>query len=276
MWQTLPMNLSPYIFDVGFFRLHWYGLMYIVAFVVTLLLVLYRIKHEDFPFSKEVVLDYLIWAILGLLIGARLGYVLFYNPAYYLAHPLQIFLPFDFQNGLQLVGISGMSYHGGLIGIVTATIWFVKKKKLHLGKLIDLFVPAIPLGYLFGRIGNFINGELYGRITDMPWGMIFPGAPYGKLRHPSQLYEAFFEGLILFLVLWFLRKKKALHGHLLSLYLIGYGIARFAIEFVREPDAQLGFVIGTLTMGQLLTSIMIIVGIVLLATHKRIGYAKKN
>lgn len=275
MWQDLPTYITPYILDVGFFRLHWYGLMYIVAFVIVIVLVLYRIRTEDIPISKERALDYLVWAIIGVLVGGRLGYVLFYDPLHFLFHPLEIFLPFRFSNGFQLTGISGMSYHGGLIGVILVTWWFAKKYQVHLGRLIDLFLPAVPLGYLFGRLGNFINGELYGRATESFLGMRFASDP-AILRHPSQLYEAFFEGLVLFVLLWLLRKKKALRGHLLSIYILGYGLVRFCIEFVREPDSQLGFVLGPFTMGQVLSLIMVFAATFLLAKNIRIGYVKKH
>ncbi len=255
-YQELPLHISPYIFDAGFFRLHWYGAMYILAFATTILLVLYRLKKESWEFSKETVYDATIWAITGLLVGGRLGYVLFYNFSYYISHPLQILWPFA--DG-KLVGIAGMSYHGGLIGAIVAGLWFAKKRKLSIKKLIDLFIPAIPLGYFFGRIGNFINGELYGRVTTHPLAMNFGD---GLLRHPSQLYEACFEGLILFALLWTIKSKTWAKGRLLGIYMLGYATARFLLEYTREPDAHLGFILGPLTMGQLLSIGMFLIGIV--------------
>ncbi len=195
------------------------------------------------------------------MIGGRLGYVIFYNLKYYIAHPIEIILPFSLTNGFHFTGIAGMSYHGGLIGVLLATIIFCYRNKINLWRFADLLVPAVPLGYTFGRLGNFINGELYGRVTTMPWGMYFPLDSTRQLRHPSQLYEAFFEGLFLFFVLWSMRKKKLFEGFLLSLYLIGYGLVRFLIEFVREPDPQLGVIVGSLTMGQILCLSMILGGI---------------
>ena len=242
--------------------------MYLVAFFLTYILVLYRIKNENYDYSKETIQNCFVWVIAGLIIGARLGYVLFYNFEYYLHHPLQIILPFDFAGGFRYVGISGMSYHGGAIGVLLASIIFCRKHRINFWRFADLFCPAIPLGYTFGRIGNFINGELYGRVTTVPWGMYFPLDPYHRLRHPSQLYEAFFEGIFLFTILWIMKKKKCFDGFLFSLYLIGYGTVRFFIEFFRAADPQLGFVFGMFTMGQVLCLIMVFLGIAVMIIKK--------
>jgi phosphatidylglycerol:prolipoprotein diacylglycerol transferase len=154
-----------------------------------------------------------------------------------------------------------MSYHGGAIGVLVVSLIFCRRYSIDFWNLADLFCPAVPLGYTFGRIGNFINGELFGRATDVPWGMFFPLDSSLQLRHPSQLYEAFFEGIVLFVLLWSIRKKSPFDGFLFSLYIIGYGVVRFFIEFFREPDGQLGFVLGGLTMGQLLCVLMILAGL---------------
>ena len=260
-WQHLPQNISPVIFEIGSFKLQYYGLMYIVAFAVTFLLVLYRVKHEDrFDMTTNQVKDAITYLILGLIIGARLGYVLFYNLSYYFKHPFEIILPFSFTNGITFTGISGMSYHGGLIGAILAGWLFVRKAKLDWWSGVDLFVPVIPLGYTFGRLGNFINGELYGRMTTSSIGMYFPLAPTKELRHPSQLYEAFFEGIFLFAVLWSIRKIKTPKGAMLAVYLIGYGLVRFCIEYFRQPDEHLGFVFLSFSMGQILCALMIAAG----------------
>ena len=257
-WQHLPQHISPVIVEIGWFRLQYYGLMYIVAFAFTYFLVLYRINHEErFEFSKNQVNDLTTYAILGLIVGARLGYVLFYNLSYYLRHPLEIFLPFSFSNGFTFTGISGMSYHGGLIGILLAVFWYIRKARLNYWDVMDLYVPVVPLGYTFGRLGNFINGELFGRVTTSPIGMYFPQAPEKVLRHPSQLYEACFEGIVLFIILWRFRQLKVPKGAMLALYVIGYGTVRFFIEYFREPDAHLGFIFLSFTMGQLLCAAMI-------------------
>lgn len=271
-WQHLPQHLSPVIFQIGSFKLQYYGLMYLVAFGITYGLVLYRLKREErFKITRPQVNDLTTVIILGLMVGARLGYVVFYNLPYFLRHPLEIFLPFEFSNGVTFTGISGMSYHGGLIGILVAAWIYARRNGLDLRDLADLYIPGIPLGYTFGRLGNFINGELYGRITAAPIGMYFPLAPEKALRHPSQLYEAFFEGVFLFAALWSVRKARAPKGAMLAFYLAGYGVVRFFIEFFREPDAHLGFVVGFFSMGQVLCAAMIAAGAVLLGFLRRIG-----
>jgi phosphatidylglycerol:prolipoprotein diacylglycerol transferase len=264
-WQYLPYRISPNLIEIGSFQLRYYSLMYLVAFGVTYALVNYRIKTEGFDYKTDLIQDYFVWAILGLIFGARFGYVLFYNASHYMQHPLEIILPFEWSNGFRFVGISGMSYHGGVLGILIASIIFCRKQKIEFWRLADLFCPAIPLGYTFGRIGNFINGELYGRATNVAWGMYFPLDEKHQFRHPSQLYEAFFEGIVLFTILWTLRKGKRFDGFLFGLYIIGYGLFRFIIEFFREPDVQLGYVIGYLSMGQILCIAMMIIGVGVLA-----------
>jgi phosphatidylglycerol:prolipoprotein diacylglycerol transferase len=261
-WQHVPENIDPVIFSIGSFKLQYYGLMYIVAFAITYFLAWYRVQREArFEISTDQLKDVMTFMILGLIVGARLGYVVFYNLPYYLKHPLEIVLPFSFSNGFTFTGISGMSYHGGLIGAVLAGWLYVRKARLNSWDVIDLFFPAAPLGYTFGRLGNFINGELYGRVTSSPIGMYFPLDETNSLRHPSQLYEAFFEGIFLFAVLWGIRKSKLPKGSMIALYLIGYGLVRFFIEFFREPDEHLGFVISSFSMGQVLCAAMIVSGI---------------
>jgi phosphatidylglycerol:prolipoprotein diacylglycerol transferase len=253
--------MDPVIFAIGPFKLQYYGMMYLVAFGITYLLVRYRLAREPrFDIPLESVQGLLTAMIIGLILGARLGYVLFYNAAYYISHPLEIVLPFDFSNGVRFTGISGMSYHGGLIGVILAALYFTYRNRLSFLKMADLFIPCIPLGYTFGRLGNFINGELYGRITTAKIGMYFPQAGDGARRYPSQLFEAFFEGIVLFAVLWFLRRRVKIRGAMLGIYLIGYGTVRFCIEFIRQPDAQLGFIWRALSMGQLLCAVMILCG----------------
>ncbi len=261
-WQQLPAHIDPVLFQIGPVRLQYYGLMYLVAFGLTYYLVIRRIKTEDrWTATTEQVQSLMTALILGVLIGGRLGYVLFYNFGYYLQHPLEIFLPFSFSNGVTFSGIAGMSYHGGLLGVIIAGWLALKHQKRLFLEMMDLFVPAIPLGYTFGRIGNFINGELYGRVTAKPWGMFFPLAADNQLRHPSQLYEAFFEGLFLFAILWLMKNRIKTPGAILGLYLIGYGAVRFFIEYARQPDDHLGFVFGHLSMGQMLCLAMMIIGL---------------
>ena len=262
-WQHLPENIDPVIFTIGTFKLQYYGLMYLVAFGITYLLLMYRVNREPrYHLTIESIQGLMTAMIIGLVLGARLGYVIFYNIAYYSKHPLEIFLPFTFSNGLQFTGISGMSYHGGLIGVILAALIYIKRCRLNFLDMADLVAPAAPLGYTFGRLGNFINGELYGRATTHPIGMYFPSASDARLRHPSQLYEALFEGILLFIFLWSLRKRRHPRGAMLAFYLIGYGTVRFVIEFFREPDSHLGFVWGTFSMGQVLCLVMVLTGIV--------------
>jgi phosphatidylglycerol---prolipoprotein diacylglyceryl transferase len=269
-WQHLPEHMNPVIFQIGSFRLQYYGLMYIVAFGITYLLVRHRLAHEErFAVPLETVSGLLTAMIIGLILGARIGYVIFYNFSYYAHHPLEIVLPFEFTGGIRFTGISGMSYHGGLIGVAVASLFFIKRHRLDFWQMADLFIPAIPLGYSFGRLGNFINGELYGRPTRMPIGMFFPAAADSTLRHPSQLYEAFFEGIVLFTILWWLKGRIRRPGVMLPIYLAGYGGVRFCIEFFRQPDAQLGFVWLGFSMGQVLCGVMILTAGLLMVYLRR-------
>ncbi|KQC09704.1 MAG: prolipoprotein diacylglyceryl transferase [Smithella sp. SDB] len=270
-WQHLPAHINPSLFSIGTFQLRYYSLMYLVAFAIVYFITVYRLKSENYEYTAETVQDYLVWAMLALILGGRFGYALFYNFGYYLQHPLEIILPLNFSNGVKFVGLSGMSYHGGLIGIVIATILFCRKRKINLLHFVDLFCPAIPLGYTFGRIGNFINGELYGRLASVPWGMYFPLDATQRLRHPSQLYEAFFEGIVLFIILWSIRKKMLFSGYLIGIYIFGYGFVRFFIEFFREPDYQLGLVLSFMSMGQILCLLMMIAGIIIIIWRRKIS-----
>lgn len=261
-WAYLQYRINPVFLSIGPIKVHWYGIMYLIAFFLTYSLVKYRIRSEGLDYSKDLIYDFMTMAILGAVLGGRLGYVLFYNLGYFIKHPLEIISPFDFSDGIRFVGIYGMSYHGGLLGVGAVFISFCKKRKLDLFRFVDLIIPAFPLGYMFGRIGNFINGELYGRVTDVAWGMYFQSDILDSLRHPSQLYEAFFEGLLLFVILWSLRKRSKFDGFLFSIYLIGYGAVRFIIEFYRQPDEHLGFVAGVFSMGQVLCFLMIAAGVI--------------
>ena len=248
----ITVNIDPILIDLGPIRVSWYGLMYVLGFLASYLLVRYQMKNKDFGVSRLDVENLFFYLILGLIIGARLGYVLFYDLKMYLADPLEIFA----------VWHGGMSFHGGLIGVLIVGILFCWKNKKSFWTIADLFIVTAPIGLGLGRIGNFINGELYGRVTQVPWGMIFPkGGPLP--RHPSQLYESGLEGGVLFLILWFLKDKKLPEGGLLAVFLSFYGLFRFIVEFFREPDPQLGFVLGSFTMGQILCSLMIVGGIVL-------------
>jgi phosphatidylglycerol:prolipoprotein diacylglycerol transferase len=280
-WQSLPARMDPVIFSIGAFRVQWYGVMYLIAFAVTYFLARYRTRTEPARFGRydaDFLQNMMTWAFFGVLAGGRLGYVLFYNLGYYVRHPLEVIIPFrSGAHGMEFTGISGMSYHGGLIGCALACWWFCRRQRGKGGReksdfwnLADLFFPAIPLGYTFGRIANFINGELWGRVTASPVGMYFPAAPGGLPRHPSQLYEAFFEGIALFVLLWALRRRGFAKGSFLGLYLIGYGVFRFFIEYFREPDAQLGlYWFGMFSQGQALCLGMILAGAGFVIWRKR-------
>jgi len=266
IWQHLPEHTISY-FSLFGFKIHFYSLMYIIAYFITLGIIKYKIKKYGYELKFEVVEKFLNYAFVGVILGARFGYVLFYNLSYYINHPLEILLPFK-ENGAGdyvFTGISGMSYHGGVIGAFLVVLYFSRKQKVSFFAITDIFLIAIPLGYTFGRIGNFLNNELYGRVTTSSIGMYFPTAPTRALRHPSQLYEAFFEGIVLFLILWFVSKKNPKKGTILGLYLVGYGVFRFCIEYFRQPDAQLGFIFFNVTMGQILCFSMISIGSGILA-----------
>lgn len=264
-WQNLPSHMNPAIFTVGSFSLRWYSAMYLLALITVYLLTSWRIRRGEvrIPPSSDALADLLITSILGIIIGGRLGYVLFYDLPYFARHPLEILLPFSLEGGFHYVGFSGMSFHGGLVGVLLVFAIVARRRGWSLMELLDGLAPAIPLGYTFGRLGNFINGELYGRVTHSALGMRFPAAPTGDLRFPSQLFEAFGEGLLLFAVLWPLRNRRPFAGFLSGCYLFGYGAVRFFVEFTREPDAQLGFVLGPFSMGQVLCFAMMVAAAVL-------------
>ncbi|GAB4413416.1 MAG: prolipoprotein diacylglyceryl transferase [Thermodesulfovibrionales bacterium] len=242
-------NISPEILRIGPFAVRWYGVMYLLGFASSYLLVKYQIKKKGLSLGRDFVTSLYSYIILGLLAGARLGYVIFYNLSYYIQHPLEIFA----------VWHGGMSFHGGLIGSIVAGIVFCKKYRIDFWLVSDLVIVTAPIGLGLGRLGNFINGELYGRVTNVPWSMVFPsGGPLP--RHPSQIYEFLLEGVTLFAILWFLKDKNLKAGVISSLFLILYGMFRFTVEFFREPDLQLGFIIGPFTMGQVLSAGMIAFG----------------
>ncbi|NQV14089.1 prolipoprotein diacylglyceryl transferase [bacterium] len=252
-WQHLPAQMDPVIFSIGNFPLRWYGTMYIAAFATTYLVAKYRIKSEKLPYSLDFVADAIMWAIIGVILGGRLGYVIFYGFSDFIQDPIRIISPIARINGnWRFTGISGMSYHGGISGVAVAFWLYARKHQMKYFELTDLIMTGIPLGFTFGRIGNFINGELYGRVTTSWIGMHFPGAKDGLLRHPSQLYEAFFEGIVVFALVWSLRKRSPFPGFISGLYIFGYGFVRFFVEFYRQPDAHLGFVLWEFSMGQFL------------------------
>lgn len=263
-YQNLPEIIDPIAFVVGFIHVRWYSLMYMVGFLVVIGLLRWRVAKGEGKFEWGDVIDFLIYSFVGALLGGRLGYVIFYNLDYFIKNPLEIISPVNSVG--DFVGIFGMSYFGSVIGVAIVAYFFIKRRRLNFWELLDFILPAFAAGYFLGRIGNFLNGELYGRITESSWGMFFGDK---NLRHPSQLYEAFFEGFILFFVLWIIRNSlKDNRGMIVGIYLIGYGLFRFIIEFFREPDIQLGFIFSVLTLGQIFSVLMMILGVVIFKKAK--------
>ena len=257
-WNHIYDHFDPIAFSIGPFHVHWYGIMYVLALLTALAAAKWFVKHDGYPVDDKTLDAFFIYVEIGVILGARLGYILFYDPhtLWYLTHPWEIFNPF---HGGTFTGISGMSYHGAVIGFLIGAWLFAKKSHTSFWMWMDLVAISVPIGYIFGRIGNFLNQGLVGRETDVPWG-IYVGS---VMRHPSQLYEAFLEGVVVGLILFFYRKHQKFEGELIALYAILYGTARFVAEFWRAPDIQLGFICcGWMTMGQILSLIMIGVGIV--------------
>ena len=256
-WQHIYQTFDPVAFTLGSMPVHWYGILYAFALLSAIFVTKWLIRKDKLDIDEEIFDNYIWWAEIGVILGARLGYILFYDTHtwYYLTHPWQIFNPFI--DGMY-AGISGMSYHGALIGFVIATVLFARKNKISVLFLADISVIGISFGYIFGRIGNFLNQELIGRTTDVPWG-IYVG---NSLRHPSQLYEAILEGVVIFIILYIYRKKTVFAGQLALLYIILYSFARIIAEQFRQPDIQLGFLYSDwLTMGILQSSIFVVLSI---------------
>ncbi|UCH06736.1 MAG: prolipoprotein diacylglyceryl transferase [Deltaproteobacteria bacterium] len=255
-------SINPTIVKLGPVQIRWYGVMYILGFTISYLLVKYQIRKKRLDIDTAVINDLFLYLIIGLIVGARIGYVVFYNLAFYFDHPLKLLAVWE----------GGMSFHGGLIGIVLSGIIFVTKRRIDFWQLADLVAVTAPIGLGLGRLGNFINAELYGRVTSVPWGMVFPAG--GDLpRHPSQLYEFFLEGVLLFAILWRIKDVPLTKGSLFCTFVILYGIFRFFAEFFREPDPQLGFIFSFLTMGQILSILMVMVGLVLIYARTRANKA---
>lgn len=245
--------IDPVIFSIGPFAARWYGVAYVLGFVIALLIVVRLNARWRLGMSEDDVFNMFIYGVLGLIIGARVGYMLFYGTRQLFSDPLSLFR----------ITQGGMSFHGGLAGILIAGWLLSRRTGVPLLRLADMVAVGAPAGLFFGRIANFINGELWGRTTEVPWGMVFPGA--GPLpRHPSQLYEAVLEGIVLLVVMLTLARRKRPDGEMLGWLLAIYGVFRFAVEFVREPDAHLGTLLGSLSMGQLLTLPVLVAGVWLL------------
>ena len=259
-------KINPIAFHIGPLEVHWYGIMYLLGFVGAWVLGSRRAISRQYIWQgtpkqvREQVADFVFYCAIGLIIGGRLGSMLFYNFSAFTADPLLLFKVWQ----------GGMSFHGGMLGSIVACWIYGKQRNLPFFDLTDFAVPVVPIGLGLGRIGNFINGELWGRVTQLPWGMVFPDANDGLPRHPSQLYEFFLEGVLLFTILWVYSRKPRPRAHTTGVFFLCYGTFRFMVEFVRQPDANLGFIaFGWLTMGQLLSLPMIFFGLWLLLGNKR-------
>ena len=265
MLLVLPFpDIDPIAVALGPLAIRWYSLAYIVGLVAAWRYCRRLAGRPPNAIDPDQFDDFLLWATLGVVLGGRLGYVLFYKPAFFLANPLEILVIWQ----------GGMSFHGGAAGVILAIILFARKRGISWLSLGDLVACAVPIGLFLGRLANFVNGELYGRAADVPWAMVFPRDPEQIPRHPSQLYEAGLEGIVLFLLLYLLVRRGWLErpGAIGGAFLAGYGLARIIVEFFRQPDAHLGFLLGFTTMGQVLSLPLIIAGVILIAW----GYRAKR
>lgn len=252
--------IDPVAVSLGAVKIHWYGIMYLIGFAAVYLLGQYRAKQAWSPIKPEAIEDLVTYGAMGVILGGRIGYILFYNFGQFLDNPLVLFKIWQ----------GGMSFHGGMLGVFAAMAWFAKKQNCTLWQLTDLIAPIAPIGLGAGRLGNFINSELWGRPTDVPWAMIFPNGGY-VARHPSQLYEAFLEGFVLFVIVWLYTQKPRPTMAATGLAVMCYGCFRFFVEFYRLPDAHLGYLaLDWVTMGQILSTPMIVIGAALMVfAYKR-------
>ena len=259
-------QIDPVALQLGPLSVHWYGLTYLAAFGLFMFLGLRRLRHPAFAklegvqaWHKQDVEDILFMGVMGVVLGGRIGYCVFYKPFYYLSNPLEILAVWQ----------GGMSFHGGLLGVMVAMLWFARSRKRPFLQVMDFVAPCVPTGLAAGRVGNFINGELWGRVADpsLPWGMVFRGAS-DLPRHPSQVYQFLLEGLLLFVVLWLFARKDRSIGQVSGAFSLGYGVFRFIAEFFREPDAHLGLLSLGMSMGQWLCVPMILVGLWLLMRNR--------
>ena len=256
---TYP-SFNPIAFSIGPIAVHWYGIMYLLGFLMAWGIAEWRVIRYHLHWTSDEIGDLIFFSAVGVIVGGRLGYLLFYDTSQLWTNPLDIFKIWQ----------GGMSFHGGLVGVIVAVYLFAKKFQKPFWAVSDFLIPLVPLGLAAGRLGNFINGELWGRVTDVPWAMVFPrGGP--EPRHPSQLYELGLEGLVLFLLIWWYASKPRSNGRVTAVFFMSYAVLRFFVEFFREPDSQLGFIaFDWLTMGQLLSIPMLIAGVILYL------YAQKN
>ena len=252
-------EIDPVALQIGPLALHWYGLTYLAAFGLFLLLGILRLRHQPYAsmtgpaaWSRRDIEDILFLGVVGVVLGGRIGYCLFYKPGYYLAHPLEILALWQ----------GGMSFHGGMLGVLVSQWWFARSRGKPWLQVMDLIAPCVPTGLAAGRIGNFINGELWGRLSspDLPWGMVFKDSGSLQPRHPSQLYQFLLEGLLLFLLLWLYARRPRKTGQVSAAFLVGYGVFRFIAEFFRQPDDFLGILALGMSMGQWLCLPMIMIG----------------
>lgn len=251
-------QFDPVAIALGPVQIHWYGLTYLLAFGLFLGLAAIRVRREPFAgagWTRQDVEDLLFWGVVGVIVGGRLGYALFYKPAHYLAHPAEILMVWQ----------GGMSFHGGLLGVIVALALYARRRRRPFLQVMDLIAPCVPTGLAAGRLGNFINGELWGRAADpsLPWAMVFPQSGSAIARHPSQLYQLALEGLLLFALLWWYGRKPRPTGQVAAAFLVGYGAMRFVAEYFREPDSFLGLLALNMSMGQWLCLPMIAAGVAL-------------
>ena len=247
-------NIDPIAVSLGPIAIHWYGLMYLIGFVSAYYLGVYRAKRSHGLWTSEQVSDMIFYGAVVVILGGRIGYILFYQFPSFIDNPLVLFRIWE----------GGMSFHGGLLGVIVAMWWFSRKTQKHIIDILDFGAPFVPIGLGLGRLGNFIGGELWGKPTDVSWAMIFPGDPLQLARHPSQLYQFALEGVALFTILWFFSQKSKPRYCVSGMFLLFYGIFRILVEFVREPDPQLGYIaFGWLTQGQILSTPMVLLGIAL-------------
>jgi phosphatidylglycerol---prolipoprotein diacylglyceryl transferase len=262
MSQPFVVHINPVAFHLGPIQVHWYGLMYLLGFFFVAVLGEYRRRRGRLPVSRDALGDLLFYGMLGVIVGGRVWYMLFYADIDWIwTAPQTLFKVWD----------GGMSFHGGLLGVLAAGWWWSRRQRLHFFDTIDFVAPLVPIGLGLGRLGNFINGELWGKPSDVSWAMIFPNAPDRLPRHPSQLYEMLLEGLVMFVVLWLVSLKPRPRYLVSGLFALLYGCFRFAVEFVRVPDVQLGYLFGTqwVTMGQMQSLPLIAIGLVLIALSRR-------
>lgn len=252
-------NIDPVFLRLGPVQFRWYGLMYLLGLTASYFVIKFQAAVQKVSLTKEQIYDLIVYAAVGVFAGGRLGYTLFYNLPYYVEHPAKIVAVWE----------GGMSFHGGLLGTILAIWMFARRRGFSFYTIGDLAAPSVPIGLGLGRLGNFINGELYGRPTDVSWCMVFPGGG-PECRHPSQLYEAGLEGGLLFVALWLISRQPTPPGTICWSFITGYGLCRMVVEFFREPDMHLGFIFGPFSMGQVLSAPMILIGAFMLAW----GYQK--